>query len=330
MSEPSKPSITKPSITKPSITRPNTARLLISCPDRRGIVAAVSQFLFSHGANIIASDQHSTDPEGGRFFMRQEFFLEGLDLTKSQFERAFAEVVAEPFGMDWKLWYSSVPKRMAILASKYDHCLLDLLWRVRRGEFDCVVPMVISNHADLEADVRSFGIPFHHVPVVGGDKAAGKAASEAKMLELLKSVDDVPTNSDRAGSDRPTPDQNRADFIVLARYMQIISQDFLERVSMPVINIHHSFLPAFVGANPYRAALARGVKIIGATAHYVTSDLDEGPIIEQDVIRVNHSFNAEDFAVVGRDVERQVLARAVRYQAEHRIIRLGGRVVVFH
>jgi ACT domain len=150
-------------------SRPNTARLLISCPDRRGIVAAVSQFLFSHGANIIASDQHSTDPEGGRFFMRQEFHLEGLDLTKAQFERAFQEVVAEPFGMEWKLWYSSEPKRMAILASKYDHCLLDLLWRVRRGEFDCVVPLVISNHADLEADVRSFGIPFHHVPVVGGE-----------------------------------------------------------------------------------------------------------------------------------------------------------------
>ena len=302
-------------ITRPNITRPNTARLLISCPDRRGIVAAVSQFFFSHGANIIASDQHSTDPEGGRFFMRQEFFLEGLDLTKAQFERAFQEIVAEPFGMDWKLWYSSIPKRMAILASKYDHCLLDLLWRVRRGEFDCVVPMVISNHADLEADVRSFGIPFHHVPVVGGDKAA----SEAKMLELLKSVDDGFPGSDR----------RNADFIVLARYMQIISQDFLERVSMPVINIHHSFLPAFVGANPYRAALARGVKIIGATAHYVTAELDAGPIIEQDVERVSHRDDLAALTRVGRDIERSVLARAVKAHLEDRVLVWQNKTVAF-
>jgi formyltetrahydrofolate deformylase len=300
--------------------RPNTARLLISCPDRRGIVAAVSQFLFSHGANIIASDQHSTDPEGGRFFMRQEFHLEGLDLTKAQFERAFQEVVAEPFGMDWKLWYSSIPKRMAILASKYDHCLLDLLWRVRRGEFDCVVPMVISNHADLEADVRSFGIPFHHVPVVGGDKAA----SEARMLELLNSVDDAPINSDRPGDDR-----RNADFIVLARYMQIISQDFLERVSIPVINIHHSFLPAFVGANPYKAALARGVKIIGATAHYVTVELDAGPIIEQDVERVSHRDDLAALTRVGRDIERSVLARAVKAHLEDRVLVWQNKTVAF-
>jgi formyltetrahydrofolate deformylase len=309
---------------RPTITRPNTARLLISCPDRRGIVAAVSQFLFSHGANIIASDQHSTDPEGGRFFMRQEFHLEGLDLTKSQFERAFGEIVAEPFGMDWKLWYSSEPKRMAILASKYDHCLLDLLWRVRRGEFDCVVPMVISNHADLEADVRSFGIPFHHVPVVGADKAAGKAASEARMLELLNSGDDAPVNSDRPGSDR-----RNADFVVLARYMQIVSQEFLERVSMPVINIHHSFLPAFVGANPYKAALARGVKIIGATAHYVTAELDAGPIIEQDVERVSHRDDLAALTRVGRDIERSVLARAVKAHLEDRVLVWQNKTVAF-
>jgi formyltetrahydrofolate deformylase len=315
MSEPS-----SANITSPNITRPNTARLLISCPDRRGIVAAVSQFLFSHGANIIASDQHSTDPEGGRFFMRQEFFLEGLDLTKSQFERAFSEVVAEPFGMDWKLWYSSEPKRMAILASKYDHCLLDLLWRVRRGEFDCVVPMVISNHADLEADVRSFGIRFYHVPVVGGDKAA----SEARMLELLKSFDDG-----FSGNDRHISNRNSADFIVLARYMQIISQDFLERVSMPVINIHHSFLPAFVGANPYRAALARGVKIIGATAHYVTAELDAGPIIEQDVERVSHRDDLAALTRVGRDIERSVLAKAVKAHLEDRVLVWQNKTVAF-
>jgi formyltetrahydrofolate deformylase len=208
---------------------------------------------------------------------------------------------------------------MAILASKYDHCLLDLLWRVRRGEFDCVVPMVISNHADLEADVRSFGIPFHHVPVVGGDKTAGKAASEAQMLELLKSVDDGFPGSDR----------RNADFIVLARYMQIISQDFLERVSMPVINIHHSFLPAFVGANPYKAALARGVKIIGATAHYVTAELDAGPIIEQDVERVSHRDDLAALTRVGRDIERSVLAKAVKAHLEDRVLVWQNKTVAF-
>ena len=288
----------------PEVSRPNTARLLISCPDRRGIVAAVSQFLFSHGANIIQSDQHSTDPEDGRFFMRMEFYLEGLDLTRIQFERAFEDVVGTPFGMEWKVWYATEPKRMAILASKYDHCLLDLLWRVRRGEFDAVVPMVISNHADLQADVASFGIPFHHVPVVGGDKAA----SEARMLELL---------------------QGQADFAVLARYMQIISADFLERVGMPVINIHHSFLPAFIGANPYKAALARGVKIIGATAHYVTAELDAGPIIEQDVEHVSHRDDVAALTRIGRDVERNVLARAVKAHLEDRVLVWQNKTVVF-
>ena len=288
----------------PEVKRPNTARLLISCPDRRGIVAAVSQFLFAHNANIIQSDQHSTDPEDGRFFMRMEFHLEGLDLTRAQFERAFQDVVATPFGMDWRVWYATEPKRMAILASKYDHCLLDVLWRVRRGEFDATVPMVISNHADLEADVRSFGIPFHHVPVVGGDKAA----SEARMLELL------------AG---------QADFAVLARYMQIISADFLERVGMPVINIHHSFLPAFIGANPYKAALARGVKIIGATAHYVTAELDAGPIIEQDVEHVSHRDDVAALTRIGRDVERNVLARAVKAHLEDRVLVWQNKTVVF-
>jgi formyltetrahydrofolate deformylase len=284
--------------------RPNTARMLISCPDRRGIVAAVSQFLFAHGANIIASDQHSTDPEGGRFFMRLEYYLEGLDLSRTQFERAFQDVVAAPFGMDWRVWYASDPKRMAILVSKYDHCLLDLLWRARRKEFDTVIPMVISNHTDLEADVTSFGIPFHHVPVIGGDKAA----SEQRILELLR---------------------GQCDFVVLARYMQILSGEFLDAVSAPVINIHHSFLPAFVGANPYKSAWGRGVKIIGATAHYVTAELDAGPIIEQDVSRVTHRDDVRDLTQVGRDIERSVLARAVRAHLEDRVLVYNNKTVVF-
>ncbi len=288
----------------PDISRPNTARLLISCPDRRGIVAAVSQFLFAHGANIIDSDQHSTDPEGGRFFMRQEFYLEGLDLSRSQFEKAFQDVIAAPFEMEWRVWYASDPKRMAILCSKYDHCLLDVLWRVRRGEFDAEIPMVISNHADLEADVKSFNIPFHVVPVIDGDKAT----SEKQILELLR---------------------GQCDLIVLARYMQILSCEWLDGVGVPVINIHHSFLPAFVGANPYRSAWQRGVKIIGATAHYVTAELDAGPIIEQDVGRVSHSDEVKALTRVGRDIERSVLARAVKAHLEDRVIVYGNKTVVF-
>jgi formyltetrahydrofolate deformylase len=290
--------------TTKAYARPNTARLLISCPDRRGIVAAVSQFLYSHNANIMSSDQHSTDPEGGTFFMRQEFHLEGLDLTKSQFEKTFQEVVATPFGMDWKVWYASEPKRMAILCSKYDHCIMDLLWRVRRGEFDAEIPFVISNHQELEPDVRTFGIPFHYVPVEKGDKAS----SEQKILELLK---------------------GNADFAVLARYMQILSGDFLEQTQMPVINIHHSFLPAFIGANPYKSALARGVKLVGATAHYVTSELDAGPIIEQDVARVSHRDDVKALTRVGRDIERNVLARAVKAHLEDRVLVHQNKTVVF-
>jgi formyltetrahydrofolate deformylase len=288
---------------KPPV-RPNTARLLISCADRRGIVAAVSQFLFNHNANIISSDQHSTDPEGGMFFMRQEFSLEGLDVTRAQFEKAFQEVVAAPFSMQWSISYATQPKRMAILCSKYDHCLLDLLWRVRRGEFDCEIPMVISNHRDLEADVRAFDIAFHHVPV----EKDTKEDSEARILELLR---------------------GQADFAVLARYMQIISGEFLEAVGMPVINIHHSFLPAFIGANPYKSAFQRGVKIIGATAHYVTAELDAGPIIEQDVAHVTHREDVKALTQTGRDIERNVLARAVRAHLEDRVLVYQNKTVVF-
>ncbi len=284
--------------------RPNTARLLISCPDRRGIVAAVSQFLFAHGANVLSSDQHSTDPQGGTFFMRMEFHLEGLDLTRDQFARTFAEVVGAPFGMEWRVAYGTEPKRVAILASREDHCLLDLLWRWRRGELDADVRLVISNHPDLAGEVERLGVPYEHVPVPPG----GKPAAEARMRELL---------------------EGEVDLVVLARYMQILSGGFLEAIGAPVINIHHSFLPAFVGADPYRRAMERGVKIIGATAHYVTEELDAGPIIEQDVERVSHRDDLGALTGLGRDIERSVLARAVRWHLEDRVLVHGNKTVVF-
>jgi len=283
----------------------HTGVLTIACPDRTGIVAAVSQFLFVHGANILHSDQHSTDPSGGTFFMRMEFHLGGLDLAPDPFERAFARVVAEPFGMEWRLSYAARPKRMAVLVSRYDHCLLDLLWRQRRGELNVEIPLVLSNHEDLRRDAETFGLPFQVVPVT----RENKAGAEAEQVRLLH----------EAG----------ADFAVLARYMQILSGDFLRDFGRPVINIHHSFLPAFVGANPYRAAFQRGVKLIGATSHYVTEELDAGPIIAQDVIPVTHRETPDSLMRLGRDVERQVLARAVKAHVEDRVLVEGNKTVVF-
>ncbi len=284
--------------------RQHIARLLVSCPDRHGIVAAVSGFLAESDANILSSDQHSTDPEGGTFFMRMEFRLEGLHDRREEFERAFAERVGRPFGMDWRLAYASERKRAALLASREDHCLLDLLWRRRRGELEADVVAVVSNHPDLAGDVAGFGVPFHHVPV----PADGKAEAEQQMLELL------------AGN---------VDLVVLARYMQVLSREFLDGLGVPVINIHHSFLPAFVGADPYRRARERGVKIIGATGHYVTEDLDAGPIIEQDVARVSHRQSVEELERIGRDIERIVLARAVNWHLEDRVLVHENRTVVF-
>ncbi|AFZ68334.1 formyltetrahydrofolate deformylase [Deinococcus peraridilitoris] len=285
-------------------SQPHTARLLIACPDKRGIVAAVSQFLFSHGANTLSSDQHSTDPENGRFFMRMEFHLDGLDLSRGQFERAFQDVVAAPFEMDWRLWYTAEPKRMAVLVSRYDHCLLDLLWRRRRGELQVEIPLIVSNHGDLRGDADAFGVPFEIIAVEKGKKDEAEAALLARL-------------------------RGQCDFVVLARYMQILSGDFLREVGVPVINIHHSFLPAFVGANPYRSALTRGVKIIGATAHYVTEELDAGPIIEQDVARVSHRDDLGALVRIGRDIERTVLARAVKAHVEDRVLIDGNKTLVF-
>ena len=215
------------------------------------------------------------------------------------------DATLSPFGLDWELRDQSVPKRMAILASKQDHCLLDLLWRRRRGELPVSIPMVISNHADTAEDVRSFGVPFFHVP---SEKGPDKSRAEKKILELLR---------------------GNVDFVVLARYMQILSGDFLAKVGVPVINIHHSFLPAFIGANPYLKAKERGVKLIGATSHYVTEDLDEGPIIDQDTVRVTHADTVTELARRGADVERQVLARSVLWHAEDRVIRDGRQTIVF-
>jgi formyltetrahydrofolate deformylase len=283
---------------------PDMGRLLVSCPDRPGIIAAVSRFLYERGANITESDQYSTDAEDGTFFLRIVFHLTALAAVRDELERRFAAEVAERFRMSWTFADAGVPKRAAIMVSRYDHCLLDLLWRARRGELDLEIGLVISNHADLADDVRAFGVPFVHIPTT----AATRPEAERRQIELL------------AGN---------FDLVVLARYMQILSATFLEAVGAAVINIHHSFLPAFAGAGPHQRARDRGVKLIGATAHYATEDLDEGPIIEQDVIRVSHRDSAEELQRRGADVERTVLARAVQWHCEDRIVRDGERTVVF-
>ena len=283
---------------------PDIGRLLVSCPDRPGIIAAVSRFLYEHGANIIESDQYSTDPEGGSFFLRTVFHRAGLSAMRLDLERRFAAEVGMPFGMDWTFSAAGVPKRAAIMVSRYDHCLLDLLWRARRDELDLDVGLVISNHADLAEAVRAFGVPYVHIPVT----ADTKQEAERRQLELLT---------------------GNFDLVVMARYMQILSGAFLAALGVPVINIHHSFLPAFAGAAPHEQAHERGVKLVGATAHYATEELDQGPIIEQDVVRVTHRLSAADLERRGADVERTVLARAVQWHCEDRVVRDGARTVVF-
>lgn len=278
-------------------------RLLLNCPDRRGVIAAVSTFLTRSGANIISLDQHSTAPEDGVFLQRTVFHLPGLAAAQADLEREF-QAVADEFHMDYRFADASKPKRVAIMASTADHCLLDLLWRNRRGELDMTVVMVISNHADLAEQVRAFGVPFVHIPA----SRDIREQAEQRQLELLK---------------------GNVDLVVLARYMQIITPEFLGAIGCPLINIHHSFLPAFVGATPYRRAKERGVKLVGATAHYVTEDLDEGPIIEQDVVRVDHTHSVEELVRLGADVERAVLSRAVLWHCQDRILRHGNETVVF-
>ena len=279
------------------------ACLIVHGPDRSGIVAAVTALITRNQGNIVSLDQYSDDADGGAFFQRVVFHRPDLAAARPEIEADLTQTVSA-LGLEWTLTDQSSPKRMAILASTSDHCLLELLWRHRRGELNVTIPMVISNHTNVAEDVRSFGIPFFHVPSQGPDKSV----AEAKIVELL---------------------QGNVDFVVLARYMQILSDGFLENVGVPVINIHHSFLPAFIGAAPYRKAQERGVKLIGATSHYVTKDLDEGPIIEQDVTRVDHTMTAADLQARGAYVERAVLSRAVQWHAEDRVIRHGNHTIVF-
>jgi formyltetrahydrofolate deformylase len=274
------------------------------CADRPGLVAAVSAFLAGAGANIVSLDQHSTEQSGGTFMQRTIFNLPGLTAARDALERDFRAQVASRFDMDFRLTEAAKPKRVAIMASKEDHCLLDLLWRNRRGELDISVVMVISNHPDLADQVRPFSVPFLHVPATKDIRVD----AERRQLDLLR---------------------GNVDLVVLARYMQILTPQFLAEVDCPLINIHHSFLPAFIGAAPYRRAKERGVKLVGATAHYVTEDLDDGPIIEQDVVRVDHRHGVDDLIRLGADVERLVLSRAVLWHCEDRIIRYGNQTVVF-
>jgi formyltetrahydrofolate deformylase len=281
-----------------------TARLLITCPDRPGIVASVTNFLYSHGANITALDQHSTDAEGGDFFMRLEFTTPHLDVTRAALEQSFQDVVAARFAMTWRIAYAADLKRVAVLVSRHEHCLLELLWRHSRGELPCEIALVISNHPDLRDQVERFGVHFAHLPVTQDTRDQAEEA----LLDAL---------------------EGRIDLLVLARYMQILSGRVVARYGERIINIHHSFLPAFAGADPYRQAYERGVKIVGATAHYVTEELDAGPIIAQDIARVSHRQSVEDLKEIGRDLERQVLARAVRAHLEDRIIITGNKTVVF-
>jgi formyltetrahydrofolate deformylase len=265
----------------------------------------VTAFLHRRGANIMQYDQETTDPVGGRFFQRLVFHLPDLSTALPALEREFAEEVAGRFDMSFRLRDVSVPPRVALFVSRYDHCLLDLLWRWRRGELPIDVVAVVSNHPDLADEVARFGVPYTHIPVT----KATKPAAEARQLELLADL--------------------RVDLVVMARYMQILSGDFLEKVGVPVINIHHSFLPAFAGAGPYERAKERGVKLIGATAHYATEDLDEGPIIEQDVIRVSHRHSAAELVRLGADIERSVLARAVAWHCADRVLVNGRTTIVF-
>jgi formyltetrahydrofolate deformylase len=278
-----------------------TTRLLLACPDQPGLIAAVSGFLADAGLNIIDADQHSSAE--GRFFMRMVFDSPPRDEAEA-LRRRFAEEVAEPLRMEHRFADSREAKSAAIMVSREDHCLSDLLWRWRSGELGAELVAVVSNHPDHAAQVESLGLPYHHVPVEPG----AKEAAERRVLELL------------AG---------RVDLLVLARYMQVLSPAFLAELRAPAINIHHSFLPAFVGADPYRRAHERGVKLIGATAHYVTAELDAGPIIDQDVTRVSHRDEVGDLIRVGRDIERLVLARAVKAHLDDRVLLDGDRTVVF-
>jgi len=282
---------------------PDSAILLIHCPDRKGIVAGISSFLYDRGANILHADQHQ-DNDLGLFFMRVEWDLADFALDDTAFRQSF-QPLADSFRMEWRLAYSAARPATAIFVSQHQHCLLDLLYRYAIGELRCHIPLVVGNHATARELAGFYGVPFHYVPV----DAAHKAQAEQTQLALLE--------------------QHGIELIVLARYMQVLSPAFVARYPQRIINVHHSFLPAFSGARPYQAAYHRGVKLIGATSHYVTEVLDDGPIIEQDVVRVSHRDQVSDLVQKGRDLERMVLSRAVRWHLEHRILHYAGKTVIF-
>ncbi|GHO86092.1 formyltetrahydrofolate deformylase [Dictyobacter formicarum] len=277
--------------------------MLISCPDKPGIVSAISGFIFEHNGNILESDQHSTNQHEGSFFMRISFAEDTFRLSEEELREAF-QPIATRFQMQWHVSYSRQRKRAGILVSKYDHCLVDLLWRWKIGELTMDIPFIISNHPNLEKLANMYGVPYYHFPV----KRETRQQDEQRMLDFIG---------------------EQADFLILARYMQILEPFFVDAFPQRIINIHHSFLPAFIGASPYDQAFRRGVKLIGATAHYVTSSLDEGPIIAQDVIHCDHRDAVDDLIRKGRDVERRVLAEAVRLHTSDRVLAYENKTIVF-
>ncbi len=281
----------------------NSAILLVQCPDRKGLDATVAEFIYRYDGNILHFEQHQAGEE--RYYLaRVEWDLEGFRLDLTDFDSAFGPI-AHKFGMNWQVALGNHRPRVAIFVSRQDHCLVDLLYRQRSGELACDFPLIVSNHLDAKRDADFYGVPFHHVPVT----RENKPQAEAQQLELLHS--------------------NRIDLAVLARYMQVLSTDFIARFFQPIINIHHSFLPAFVGGKPHHQAYERGVKLIGATAHYVTEVLDDGPIIEQGVTRISHRDSLDDLVEKGRDLEKVVLSRAVRWHIENRILLYHNKTIIF-
>ena len=278
--------------------------LIIQCPDQKGIIAEVTQFIYSYKGNILYIDQY-VDRENKAFFMRLESEFNGDLKAIEQFQQAFADSPATKYDMTWSLYHQKKKPRMALFVSKYDHCLYDLLGRFRSGELKVEIPFILSNHSDLRSIAESFGIPFYHIPF----NEETKAKAEKQQLELLMS--------------------NNVSFIVLARYMQILSSNLIDKYPNNIINIHHSFLPAFPGAKPYHSAFERGVKIIGATSHYVTEDLDAGPIIEQDVVHVSHTHSISQLLAKGRDLEKIVLSRAVKNHISHKVMVYRNKTIVF-
>ncbi|WP_391117791.1 formyltetrahydrofolate deformylase [Psychrobacillus sp. L3] len=283
----------------------NRGRLLVKCPDKPGIVSVLSTFLHSHNSNIMESSQYSSDPENGTFFIRIEYHSDGLLEKSEQMEKDF-EKIATNHSMEYEFAYPNERKRSAIFVSKEPHCLMELLWEWQNGDLDTDIVVAISNHEDARPIVEALGIPFHYIPA---NKDIRKQV-EAEQIRLM--------------------DEYEVDLLILARYMQILTPDFVNHFERRVINIHHSFLPAFIGAGPYERAFERGVKLIGATSHYVTNNLDEGPIIEQDVERVDHRDDVIELKKIGRQIERRVLARAVKWHLENRIIVEGNKTIVFH